>query len=172
MNLPAPLEWLEVETRGWIRAERNAHRPAATPLGPDARSLYESFFPATTLDRAGFTEVPIITDPPFLGQAAAFGLPPIAFAEMAGITFDDTVLLSHARMRRNDLPGLLFHELVHVVQYEILGVDEFARQYVEGYAANKFDYYRIPLEIAAYKLAQKFLAAPRDGFSVVAELGY
>jgi hypothetical protein len=31
--------------------------------------------------------------------------------------------------------------LVHVVQYDLLGVDEFMDQYVTGWAQNGFDYY-------------------------------
>lgn len=93
---------------------------------------------------------------------------------MAGITFDDTVLLSQAERVGDDVAflGLLFHELVHVAQYEVLGVDEFVCQYVQGYAANGFVYERIPLEVAAYNLGGKFLAAPRVRFSVMGELGY
>jgi len=171
MDLSAQLELIEAAARGWIRTERDAHRPRASPLRPAARSLYAPFFPATTLDRAAFTQVPSIANPPFLAQALASGLPPIAFEEMAGITFDDTVLLSETRTAENPM-ALLFHELVHVAQYEVLGVDEFARQYVQGYAANGFDYNRIPLEVAAYTLEQRFLTDPRAGFSVADALGY
>ena len=44
------------------------------------------------------------------------------------ITFDDVVVF-HDPLT----PQLIFHEMVHVVQYRLLGIDEFARLYVRGY---------------------------------------
>jgi len=42
------------------------------------------------------------------------------------------------RWRRSaQLPGLLFDELVHVVQYRLLGVDRFAQRYVDGWLAGR-----------------------------------
>lgn len=81
---------------------------------------------------------------------------PLDFRAMAGITYDDTILLSDSRVAADVPIGLLFHELVHVVQYSILGVEEFARQYVLGWAENGFDYFRIPLEVQAYDLQRWF----------------
>ena len=66
-----------------------------------------------------------------------------------------------------DMSALVFHELVHVVQYEILGgVDEFSRQYVLGYATGGFEYATIPLEAVAYELQQRFEAGTDVPFSV------
>jgi hypothetical protein len=64
---------------------------------------------------------------------------------------------------------LLFHELVHVVQYEKLGVPEFARKYVMGFLRGG-SYKAIPLEMNAYELGARFAAAPTKTFSVEAEV--
>ena len=41
--------------------------------------------------------------------------------------------------------GLLFHELVHIVQYHQLGIPSFARHYVQGLLTHRA-YEKIPLE--------------------------
>jgi len=64
---------------------------------------------------------------------------------------------------------LLFHELVHVVQYEKLGVVEFASKYVKGFLSGG-SYEAIPLEMNAYELDARFAAAPAKGFSVASEV--
>jgi len=50
---------------------------------------------------------------------------------------------------------LLFHELVHVVQYEKLGLEGFAAKYVRGFL-NGGSYEGIPLEMNAYELDARF----------------
>jgi hypothetical protein len=64
----------------------------------------------------------------------------------------------------------MFHELVHAVQYEILGLDEFSRHYVRGIVEGDFDYYRIPLEVMAYDLDRRFADNPGAEFSVLDEV--
>ena len=80
---------------------------------------------------------------------------------MAAITFVDTVVSHEAVTGR-----LLFHKLVHVVQYEKLGLPEFAAKYVRGFL-NGGSYDAIPLEMNAYQLDEK-LRAPMNLFSVAA----
>jgi hypothetical protein len=156
VSVADPLAWLTAEAQKWIRAQRDSHRPLALPLPEVAAAALEPFFGLRALGRARFRTVPVIEDAPFIAQAVALGIPKtMDFAEMAGITFDDTILLSLARPVPN-YAALVFHELVHVVQYEILGVDEFARRYVGGFVAGGFDYYAIPLERMAYELQVRF----------------
>lgn len=80
---------------------------------------------------------------------------------MAAITFVDTIV-SHGPMSIQTL----FHELVHVVQYEKLGLHEFAGKYVYGFLRGG-SYEGIPLERNAYELDERFAFAPHAEFSVV-----
>jgi hypothetical protein len=64
---------------------------------------------------------------------------------------------------------LLFHELVHVVQYEKLGLAGFAAKYVRGLLSGG-SYVAIPLEMNAYELDARFVAAPTKVFSVTDEV--
>jgi hypothetical protein len=61
--------------------------------------------------------------------------------------------------------GTLFHELVHVVQYRVLGLKEFARLYVRGFFQGG-GYDGIPLERQAYALGERFERQPENTFSV------
>ena len=67
------------------------------------------------------------------------------------------------------LPRLLVQELVHVVQYEKLGLADFAAKYVRGFLSGG-SYEAIPLEMNAYELEARFAAATMNPFSVEAEV--
>ena len=86
------------------------------------------------------------------------------FEHMAAITFVDTVVSQEPFTGR-----LLSHELVHVVQYERLGLPEFAGKYVRGFLSGG-SYEAIPLEMNAYELDARFAAAPARPFSVGLEV--
>jgi hypothetical protein len=95
------------------------------------------------------------------------GFEPVAlpnFSFMAAITFVDMVV-SHGPYDNRTL----FHELVHVVQYEKLGVAEFAAKYVRGFL-NGGSYEAIPLEVNAYGLDARFAGEPAKPFSVETEV--
>jgi hypothetical protein len=56
-----------------------------------------------------------------------------------------------------------------VVQYQKLGLPEFAAKYVKGFLTGG-SYDGIPLEMNAYELDARFAAAPADAFSVEDEV--
>ena len=65
--------------------------------------------------------------------------------------------------------ALLFHELVHVVQYEVLGLRRFAGYYVRGFLrAEATTIFR--LRDRRYSLGHRFEQRPREGFSVLEEV--
>jgi hypothetical protein len=86
------------------------------------------------------------------------------FTKMAAITFIDTVVFHEPIENR-----LLFHELVHVAQYEKLGLAEFAAKYVNGFLTGG-SYETIPLEQNAYELDARFAEVPGSAFSVQDEI--
>jgi hypothetical protein len=94
------------------------------------------FFPASTLEAARLAVLAgnWASNPPFYGELTRMGfeagsLPNFAF--MTAITFVDTVV-SHEPFTNS----VLFHELVHVVQYQKLGLIEFAAKYVRGFLSG------------------------------------
>jgi hypothetical protein len=97
------------------------------------------------------------------------GIPVIDFAQGGGITFIDTILVSKERTPPGPVPlSLVFHELVHVVQNDLVGVDEFVSHYVKGWFAHGQEYTAIPIERQAYDLQARYEEKPSIGFSVVA----
>ena len=147
----------------YIYAQRTLYYPRAATLA--FGEVWSRFFPAADLERIrvlqpGLERVP---NPPFyddLGKLGFTGLPD--FSTMAAITFDDVVVF-HEPLT----PQLIFHELVHVVQYRLLGIAEFARLYVRGYLHGGYD--GTPLELCAYQLDGRFIMGS-VGFDVEAEV--
>jgi hypothetical protein len=127
---------------------------------------------ARTTDSYAFQRLPKFYPPHLLAttkviKVARLPVPPLSdlglteFAEFernqyGGITFRDTYFV---------LPGeasseaLHFHELVHVVQWQHLGVEKFLMAYALGYLhadSNPSKYRNNPLEVMAYELQEHF----------------
>jgi hypothetical protein len=172
MDIQVVVDFLIQKGAEWVRAQRDLHRPTARPLTTQEKADFAGFFDAQTLDSARIKNVPVIQNPEFYGQLTALGVQiPVDFTRMAGITFEDTILLSTTQTS-GDGPSasFLFHELVHVVQYETLGLQAFVQQYIQGWAQNGFEYAAIPLERDAYELQSRYESLPQEAFSVRAEV--
>lgn len=159
------LQYLIERGAAWVARQRDLHRPGAMMLDREARAALAPFFGAEVLSSACFKTVARIENPEFYAHLRARGVAiPLDFTTMEGITFVDTVLVKRAPR------SLVFHELVHVVQYRVLGAAEFVHRYVRGWAANGYQYAAIPLERDAYALQARFEADPAAGFSVEKEV--
>src|SRR5260370_25659362 len=155
------LAWAIDETRTWIQQQRELHRPGGGELPAVAKDAVRPFFPAAVLDRTRVAIVLAIPNPPFLERARDLGVlvDAIDFSGLEGLMLVDTILISQAVPPADPL-RLMFHELVHAVQYEILGLGEFSPQYVCGLVEGEFDYYRIPLEVIACDLDRRCFLHP------------
>jgi len=70
-----------------------------------------------------------------------------------GITYKNTFFINHLHQTES----LCFHELVHVIQWERLGVNNFLLAYGVGLMQfGYFDYQNSPLEQMAYSLQGDF----------------
>jgi hypothetical protein len=129
----------------------------------------ESFFLVSTLDSARVLILSSerVCNPPFCGELLQMGFDPAIlpdFTGMAAITFVDTVV-SHEAFT----DSLLSHELVHVAQYQKLGLEGFAVRNVSGFLSGS-SYEGIPLEMNDNELDARFAAEPTKPFSVEAEV--
>jgi hypothetical protein len=156
----------------WVESQINKYRSTARNLTEAEKTEFEPFFEQKILHAAGIKLVPIIENPDFYAVLQEMKMPRLLdFKMVAGITFKDTIVLSQSVLRSKLAPkSLLFHELVHVVQYEVLGVRRFVERYVQGWVKGGLDYYAIPLEIHAYDLEQRYERDPKAGFSVREEV--
>jgi len=137
-----------------------------TALSGLPRARLSAYFSRLDLDRVRTVEGDPLPIPalPFRDIARHLGLDIPDASLVAAITFDHIIA-----SRQPLTPALLFHELVHVVQFRLLGVTAFARLYVRGLLlAGSYD--GIPLERCATELAYRFeTGSPFDVERVIAE---
>ncbi len=155
------------EGTDWVRSQRDVHRPEARPLSDQEVEALERFFGSAILNAARIKQVPRINNPPFYSMLPTSGLRLIDFTQRAGITLIDTILIATERIPPGPPPfPLVFHELVHVVQYDLAGVEEFIKRYVHGWVTHGQDYASIPIERQARELEARYAVNPSVGFSV------
>lgn len=136
----------------FIRYSQRRLMPAAKPLDATAILEMKGYFPSGDLTGvAVIIQDPLpIGNPPFASVARWLGYEFPSMEHVRAITLDQSIAA-----RENMTPSLLFHEMVHVVQYRLLGVTEFARLYVRGFL-RAGSYVEIPLERCAYDLEFRF----------------
>lgn len=164
---PAMISQLVSMVESYISESRSKYAPQAMLLSDAQRAAMLPFFPAEILDgvRVCVLRDARVPNPSMYTMAKMMGIRNLPdFSTMAAITFVD-VIVSHEEFT----PDLLFHELVHVVQYAQLGVKEFATRYVNGFIHGG-SYEDIPLEKNAYSLEDRFSANPCQPFSVADEV--
>ena len=169
MNPENAVKFLIENAIQWVETQRDEHRLTARILTEAEKSEFERFFESKILDLARIKSVPVIENPGFYSDLQDLKIPRLLnFNNAAGITFKDTIVISQQYLKVDSkLKPLIFHELVHVVQYEVFGVREFITGYVRSWADNGFNYSSIHFEIEAYKLQQRYETNPGKEFSVV-----
>jgi len=163
------IAWVIQQVAAYIGEQRDIYVHRALPLDANQRAAMRPFFRAAILDSARVLVLSEerVGNPPFYGDLIKIGFSGNSlpnFAHMAAITFVDTVV-SHEPFTER----VLFHELVHIVQYEKLGLPDFSARYVRGFLSGG-SYKAIPLEMNAYELDARFAAGPTIPFHVEAEV--
>lgn len=143
---------LSIPVAAYIRIHRDRLLPVGKPVALASREAVDGYFSPELLDTVRIVEAdPLpIAQPPFSNAGRRLGLSYPGIEQTAAITFGP-VIAAREPMDRS----LLFHELVHVVQYQLLGVAGFARYYVRGLLRTR-SYPAIPLEACAFELEARF----------------
>jgi len=106
-----------------------------------------------------------VPDPAFYPLLRVIGFRDLpSFRGVAAVTFQDVIV-----GQEDFTPRLLFHELVHAVQYRQLGLSRFSRLYVSGFISGG-GYDGIPLEQQANALDARFARDPHRMFQVEDEV--
>jgi hypothetical protein len=150
---------------GWIRRTLKAHEKdtrSVTSVGFVRLPLY---FSNELLGHAKFVSV----DRPPVPPLSALGLNQFASFERGdydGITYFDTLFLKRGRVADE---SLYFHELIHLVQWRLLGPERFLVAYASG--LQTFGYRNSPLESMAYDAQASFYRSDQvfDAEELVAE---
>ncbi len=146
----------------YLRQQREHYFPLGHTLTEQQRARMERFFPPRLLASVRIVELKgrRLPSPPFYSQARALGfasLPEIT--HMPSLTFIDVVVFNEKVTER-----ALFHGLVHALQFEILGLEEYTAAFVRGFR-EKNSHFNVPLEAHAISLESEFVGG-RAGFSV------
>ena len=150
----------------YIRSQRDRLALRSVPLTDHTKKEVSEYFRSVDLDRVRAVErdpLPVPA-PPFRQLARRLGLDFPELSMVAAITLDDVIASRGPLAAR-----LLFHELVHVVQFRLLGIHTFSKLYTRGLLSTR-SYHRIPLERCAFELEERFATAnaPFDVESTVA----
>ena len=133
----------------WIDELLADHSPTARPVAGLPFERLGQYFPASLLRDTRTTTVSAVPFPP----VSAYGLPEfeaMANMPMAGITFRDMYFVHESYA----LESIHFHELVHVIQWRVLGFGEFLLTY--GAGVVQYGYAESPLEAMAFKFQTEF----------------
>ena len=129
-------------------------------------TLYEHFkgyHNREFLEKSFYISVDTIPKPDF-EELRAIGLGSFLDERVEGITYKNTYYILNDKVNQFDLH---FHELVHVVQWKLLGVNDFIKKYMEEAA----DYGNGPLEKMAFSMQDEFCEKSRV-FPVETEVAY
>jgi hypothetical protein len=150
MNPKELLEKLPL-VRGWIDRTLAEHSNRARPVTSYRFPRLGAFYSNEFLMAAKVVEVERVPVPP-LSALGLTGFGEFENGNYAGITFLDTYFVQSGEALRESLH---FHELVHVAQWQHLGVERFVMAYALGYLQGG-GYRANPLEVMAYDFQDYF----------------
>jgi hypothetical protein len=135
---------------GWIERTLAEHATAARPAASFGFSRLPDYYDAQVLASSKVVVVSRVPIPPL----SAMGIDRFRdFERMnaGGITYLNTYFVNTDRARDESLH---FHELVHVIQWRVLGPERFLRLYADG--LERLGYRKSPLEVMAFSLQHRF----------------
>lgn len=165
----AELAGLVAEAVAWMQQQRDKYYPLSEPLSEPEKMKLRPFFPTEILDRLRIKHVAptgeSIPYPPFYERVRAGGsrIVPDA-AHMTAMPFVDVALFNREPTLRT-----IFHTLVHVTQFSIVGLEKVMAGYF--HTLNESGLWMVvPYEEQAYRMDARFTKDPADAFSVEAEV--
>jgi len=135
---------------GWIDATLRTHAGDSRTVASRGFPRLPRYFSANTLTSAKVVLVDLLPIPPL----SSWGL--TRFADFERGNFSGVTYLNIFFIKRDDErdEAIHFHELIHVVQWRILGPEQFLRLYADG--LERFGYRECPLEKMAYDAEAAF----------------
>ncbi|UCH51160.1 MAG: hypothetical protein JSV54_09255 [Chloroflexota bacterium] len=143
---------------GWIRQQRKIHLANARPLSSQEKSRLDGYFEKRILDKARLASVKKISNPEFYDDFKNSGITiPLDFSTAIGMALVDCIII-HKEIWADpsSLISTIFHEMVHVVQFDILGLKKHIELYSDSLRQNNYQYNNVILERQAYNLSNKF----------------
>jgi hypothetical protein len=145
----------------WIRQTIADHESSAKTIASRGFKRLPLYFSQELLDTTKVVFVPRVPTPP-LSSIGLQRFRDFEDGDFAGITYIETIFLKRTRATDEELH---FHELIHVVQWRLLGPECFLKMYADG--LERFGYRDSPLEEMAYCTQAKF-SQSKQAFDVEA----
>jgi hypothetical protein len=138
----------------WIRETLASHSNAAKPVSSQGFVRLPRYFSAKLLASTKFITIDKIPMPP-LSKMGLTRFAQFESGDFDGVTYLDTFFLKRGRATDE---RLYFHELIHIVQWSLLGPERFLATYADG--LEKYGYRDSPLEVMAYNAEATFVQSP------------
>jgi hypothetical protein len=152
---PREFEAAFPKVMGWIQQTLSAHKAVVRPVATTNFKHLTLYFSQTQIEAAKWAIVDRIPLPP-LSSIGLTRFKEFERGDYDGITYLDTYFLK--RPKAGD-ETLHFHEMIHVVQWRLLGAEFFLAMYAGG--LEKFGYRDNPLERMAYDAQGLFARGER-----------
>lgn len=146
----------------YLHEQREHFRAIGHPLDEGQCDAMAPFFASALLRQARVVvrDRQRIPNPPFYVEAKALGFTNLPeLTHMSSVTFEDVVVFHEEITDRR-----LFHALVHVVQFQVLGLESYADHFVRAFMRTRL-HSSTPLEAHAAMLEAAF-AEKAQTFSV------
>ena len=147
------------EYQNWFYAQRQLHLPHARELSDLERARFGEYFDKKIFNLTRIAKVDRVSNPEFYGDLVRSGMPiPMNFTQAIGFTLIDCVLIRETLFDNSSaFISTLFHEMVHVVQFDILGPERMIELYTDFLIEGEYQYHSVPFERQAYALTDRFV---------------
>jgi hypothetical protein len=160
------VDWVE----SWLLNLRQEYRAVARRLDAWEQAGLAGYLKPDLLGTVRVVEVDRIPNPSFFSSLSQFGLPvPWDFSSEPSLAVMDTIFLSTPLTPKDRRLSVLFHECVHLQQFQVLGLTRLVSRYIDGLFENGFNYGKLPMERQAHELQFRFDAGLK-AFSVEREV--
>ena len=134
----------------WIRQTLADHAQSAQPVASRGFKRLPLYFSQELLDATKFVVVPRVPVPP-LSSMGLHRFSDFERGDWDGLTYLDTYFVKRTKATDEELH---FHELIHVVQWRLMGPERFLKLYADE--LERFGYQESPLEKMAYQAQAEF----------------
>jgi hypothetical protein len=151
----------------YLQQQKEQYLPSSVPLSPGQHGAVAGFFSAPLLQSVRIVELlgnPMPTPPESMRAEVSRHVKLPEIEHMDSFTFVNVVLFRDTVAERR-----LFHALVHVAQFALLGVEPYLGLYIRAFLKSR-SYLTVPLEMHAFRLDARFAEAPSEVFSVEDEI--
>jgi hypothetical protein len=142
----------------WVDEQRALLIPKARSLSEEEKSRLREYYEDRILSLVHVAIVDRIENPQFYNELTKSGVPvPLDLSQAIGLALVDCILL-HKQLCAypESLISTIFHELVHIVQMDILGIRKHIELYSDSLMKNNLQYHSVFFEEQAYRLSAKF----------------